>query len=268
MQNYNNPAPPPPPPRPPHGGYAAPPQPPAKKGMSTGVKVLLVAVVLVVGGGLLLALLGGVGVYYLSRQARETATARSNEALKGLTTGSGTTGGGANTTSGGAEAESPEPTAEQQAAIAGGQTAEWEQQEITWTVPQKWKKDTASSTQLMWSSPGSWDAAHLIVSISPMSESFPSDASLAAFYSGAEQRKKSGEVDEVRWVKLGGIKGIMFRESSPESPDSPQRLQWMGYRDYKGQKQLVNIMLATRGKDFARHEDALYGVLYSTRMSK
>jgi hypothetical protein len=42
----------------------------------------------------------------------------------------------------------------------------------------------------------------------------------------------------------------------------------MGHRDYKGQKQLVNIMLASRGKDFARHEDALYGILYSTELSK
>ena len=60
----------------------------------------------------------------------------------------------------------------------------------------------------------------------------------------------------------------MFRESSPESPDSPQRLQWMGYREYKGQKQLVNIMLASQGKYFARHEDALYGILYSTKLGR
>jgi len=72
----------------------------------------------------------------------------------------------------------------------------------------------------------------------------------------------------VRWLKLGGIKGVMFRESSPESPDSPQRLQWIGYRDYKGQTQYVTIMLASRGKDFARHEDALYGILYSTEFSR
>jgi hypothetical protein len=38
----------------------------------------------------------------------------------------------------------------------------------------------------------------------------------------------------------------------------------MGFRDYKGQKQMLNIMLASRGKYFARHEDALYGILYST----
>jgi hypothetical protein len=249
MQNYNNPAPPP-------GGFGIPPQPPAKKGMSTGIKVLIVVLILAVVGGVLLVVAGGGLAYYLSRRAQETASVRSGEALKGL-------GGG-----GGAEAEAPSPTAEQQAAIAGGQAAEWPQQEITWTVPQRWKKDSVSSTQFTWSSPGSEDAAHLIVSISPMAADFPAEVSIAAFYAGAEQRKRTGEVDEVRWVKLGGFKGVMFREASPESSDNPQRLQWMGYRDYKGQKQLVNIMLSSQGKYFARHEDTMYGVLYSTEMGE
>ena len=248
MQNYNN------PPQPPQG-YGMPPQPPAKKGMSTGVKVLIVCLVLVVGGGVLLVALGIGGVYYLSRRAQDAATS-SNPALKGL---KGT---------GPAEAEPPKPTAEQQSAIAGGQSAAWDQQEISWTVPQKWKKYSAESTGFMWRSPGSWDAASLIVNISPMSADFPAETSIAAFYAGAEQRKRNGEVSEVRWLKLDGIKGVMFRESAPESADNPQRLQWMGYRDYKGQKQLVNIMLASRGKDFARHEDAMYGILYSTKLGK
>jgi hypothetical protein len=255
MQNYNNAA---PPPQPPHGGYGAPPQPPAKKGMSTGVKVLIVVLVLVVGGGILVTLLAAGGVYYLSRQAQDTASARSTEALKGLTKGT--------TSSGGAEAEAPSPTAEQQAAIAGGQTAEWPQQEITWTVPQKWKKYTAESQSFMWRSPGSWDAASLIVSVAPMSSDFPAEISLNSYYDSYSRDKQ--KYTEVRWLKLGGVKGVMFREASPEGADDPQRLQWLGYRDYKGQKQLVNIMLASQGKYFAQHEDTMYGVLYSTEMGE
>jgi hypothetical protein len=250
MQNYNNPSQPPP-------GYGAP--PPVKKGMSTGAKVLVAVLVLVVGGGALLLALGVGGYFWLRSRVQQVATTAAGERpVSGLTGSS----------SAGADAEPPTPTADQQAAIAGGQTAEWEQQEITWTVPQKWKKDAAGSNQLTWSSPGSWDAAHLIVSISPMSADFPADLSIKAFYSGAEQRKKQGEVDEVKWIMLDGVKGVLFRESSPESPDSPQRLQWMGYRDYKGQKQLVNIMLASQGKYFARHEDAMYGILYSTKLGQ
>ncbi|MDT5269689.1 MAG: hypothetical protein QOH49_1875 [Acidobacteriota bacterium] len=257
MQNYNNPA---SPPGPPQGGYGMPPQPPAKKGMSTGVKVLLVALVLVIGGGVLLVALVGGSLYYFSRKAQETASARSTDALKGLTKGRGGSSSSAD------EAEAPSPTAEQQAAIAGGQTAQWEQQEISWTVPQKWKKSTAESQSFMWRSPGSWDAASLIVSVAPMSADFPTDISLQTYYDSFKRDKQ--KYAEVRWLKLGDAKGVMFREASPEKPDDPQRLQWIGYRDYKGQKQYVTIMLASQGKYFAQHEDTMYGVLYSTEMGE
>ena len=72
----------------------------------------------------------------------------------------------------------------------------------------------------------------------------------------------------MRWLKLDGVKGVMFREAAPETSDSPQRLQWMGYRNYKGQTQLVNIMLSSEGKYFTQNEDAMYGILYSTKMTK
>jgi hypothetical protein len=251
MQNYNSAQQPPP-----QGGYnQMPQQPPAKKGMSTGLKVLIGFLVVGVVGGVLVTALAIGGLYWFSRRAQEVAGS-SRPALSGL----------AGTASGGAEAEPPNPTAEQQSAIAGGQTAGWEQQEIGWTVPQKWKKTSADSTSLMWRSPGSWDAASLIASISPMAPDFPAELSLKAYYD-AHQRDKQ-KYSEVRWLKLDGVKGVMFRETAPENADGAQRLQWLGYRDYKGQKQLVNIMLASRGKDFARHEDALYGILYSTKLGQ
>jgi len=251
MQNYNNPA--PPPPQPPYG---APPQPPAKKGMSTGVKVLIVVLILAVGGGVLLVV-GGAGLlFYLRGRAPQTATTGGGGVVKGLS----------GSTSAGSEAEPPSPTAEQRAAIAGGQTAQWAQQEISWTVPQKWKKYSAESTSFMWRSPGSWDAASLIVNISPMDSSFPAEMSLKSYYDTYSKDKQ--KYTDVRWLKLGGVKGVIFREASPEGADDPQRLQWLGFRDYKGQKQMVNIMLASQGKYFAQHEDTMYGVLYSTEMGE
>jgi hypothetical protein len=30
--------------------------------------------------------------------------------------------------------------------------------------------------------------------------------------------------------------------------------------------QLVNLLLASRGKDFSHHEDAMFGILYSTKI--
>ena len=168
--------------------------------------------------------------------------------------------------SGGVVAEHGEATAAQQAALEGGQQIKWDQQGMSWTVPPKWTEASNESKMFVWRSPGTWDAATLNVNISPMDESFPTDASIKAFYDGAKTRAKNGEVDELKWVEIDGLKGVQFRESNPEKPDGFRRLQWMAYRKYAGQVQLVNLMLSTSGKDFERHKDAMYGILYSTKI--
>ena len=99
-----------------------------------------------------------------------------------------------------------------------------------------------------------------------MDEKFPTDISINAFYDGAQTRAKNGEVDEVKWLAIDGLKGVEFREANPEKPDGFRRLQWMAYRKFGGQVQLVNVMLATDGKDFQHHRDAMYGILYSTKL--
>jgi hypothetical protein len=165
-----------------------------------------------------------------------------------------------------AKPERGQPTAAQTAALAGGMEAKWERQGMSWTVPPNWTDSTNESKTLVWRSPGS-DAASLIVSISPMDESFPVDVSIQAFFDGAKTRAKNGEVDELKWVEIDGLKGVQFREANPEKPDDHRRLQWMAYRKYTGQVQLVNLMLASTGEGFDRHKDAMYGILYSTKIA-
>jgi hypothetical protein len=164
------------------------------------------------------------------------------------------------------EAEHATPTAAQTEALAGGQTVQWDQQGMSWTVPPKWAQASNESKMLVWRSPGGSDAANLIVNISAMDESFPTDVSIKAFYDGAKTRAKNGEVDEVKWLEIDGLKGVEFRESNPETPDGIRRLQWMAYRKYAGQVQLVNLMLSSSGKGFPKHQDAIYGVMYSTKI--
>jgi hypothetical protein len=163
--------------------------------------------------------------------------------------------------------EHPKPTAAQIAALEGGQSASWERQGMSWSVPQKWVKATEEEKMYVWRSPGSWDAASLIVNISPMDESFPIESSLNAFHDQAMTRAKNGEVDELKWLEIDGVKGVEFREANPEKPDDQRRLQWIAYRKYGSQVQMINLMLATRGKDFDRHQDAMYGILYSTKVA-
>jgi len=179
---------------------------------------------------------------------------------------SNTSGGSGSSTESSGSVEHGTPTAAQTQALAGGKTAKWDQQGMSWTVPPNWTESSNESKSLLWRSPGGSEAANLIVSISPMDESFPTDISIKAFYDGAKTRAKNGEVDEVKWVEIDGLKGVQFREANPEKPDDIRRLQWMAYRKYNGQVQMVNLMLSSDGAGFTKHQDEMYGVMYSTKI--
>ena len=174
---------------------------------------------------------------------------------------------GSGSSSSGGSAEPGRATAEQMAALAGGQPIKWERQGMSWTVPSGWTEQENESKSFMWRSPGGADAASLIVNISPMSDDFPTDSANDASYQQAKDRAKNGEVDEVKWVEIDGLKGVQFREAIQEHPDAPRRLQWLSYRKYLGQVQGINVMLATQSKDFERHKNAMYGILYSMKIT-
>ena len=161
--------------------------------------------------------------------------------------------------------ETAKATAEQTAALSGGQEKKWDRQGMSWTIPPNWTEETNESKMFVMRSPGGGNAASLIVNISPMDENFPAD--VQPWFDQAESRAKNGEVDEVKFVEIDGLKGVLFREASPEKPDGHRRLQWMAYRKYTGQLQLVNVMLASEGKDFERHKNAMYGILYSMKVA-
>src|SRR5918996_2808198 len=167
---------------------------------------------------------------------------------KGSGSSSNSSGG---VTDNAAKPEPAQPTAAQTAALAGGSEAKWDRQGMSFTVPANWTETQEESKNLTWQSPGP-GAASLIVSISPMAGEFPVDASIQAFFDGAKTRAQNGEVDELKWVEIDGLTGVQFREANPEKPDGFRRLQWLAYRKYAGQVQMVNLMLASNGQDFPR----------------
>jgi hypothetical protein len=183
--------------------------------------------------------------------------------LKGRGSAGGT--GSSDSAASSGEAETPQPTAAQIAALAGGQNVSWDKQGMSWSLPPGWKETTNETKNFGWSAPG--NGAHLIVSISPMDESFPTESSIQAFYDGAKTRAKNGEVDELKWLEIDGLKGVQFRESNPEHADDSRRLQWLAYRKYAGQVQFVNVMVASSGAEFPKHQDEMYGILYSTKVT-
>ena len=159
--------------------------------------------------------------------------------------------------------EKPAPTSAQMAAIANGQDVKWDQQGISWTLPAGWKKQSSTTNTFNYSL---GTEVFLIVNISPMSADMPTDLSLNAFHEGAKARAKNGEVDEVKWLELDGVRGAEFRESKPQMGSDLRRLQWLTYRKYAGQTQNLNVMLSGTADNFAKHEDELYAILYSTKL--
>jgi hypothetical protein len=166
------------------------------------------------------------------------------------------------TGAGGDQVETPQPTAAETAALIGGQTVVWDEQGINWTLPPKWNK--MNSGKEMYQAGGG--GGFLIANIAPMAESFPVDASLKAMYDSGQTEYKNGKYEEVRWMSLDGVKGVLTRESMPEDQSDPRRLQWRGYRKYAGQTQYVSIIISTSGRDFAGKKDAFYGTMYSTKI--
>ncbi len=221
----------------------------------------------IAGLALLLASCSKVGQKFDQRNSGSpgAATSGGDASSSGASTTSAGSSSSADTT-GGQTVERPQPTAAQLAAIEGGQEAKWDQQGITWTVPKGWVKDRAETLMFNWRSPGGGDFGFLIANISPMGESFPTDISLKAMYDQTVERKKMGQVEDVRWLELDGVKGVTLREAPPENKEDPRRIQWMTYRKYAGQTQMIILTLSSTGRSFDKWQDALYGILYSTKL--
>jgi len=156
-------------------------------------------------------------------------------------------------------------TPAQEQAIAGGDTISWDQQGLSWTVPKGWKKMDVSKTSFNYQSP---DLAFLLVNISEMSDDFPMDSSLKAYYDQAMQQLKQGHYESVRMLNIDGIDGVEFVESAPEQKDGIRRHQWIGYRSYLGQKQMVNVMTSTDQSKFDKHKDDFAAIMYSMKTTK
>lgn len=189
-----------------------------------------------------------------------------SEKLKSISGGS-TSNSSSDTskTSAAGEAEQPKLSASQQSIIDSGSEVKWDDQGISWKLPQGWKKMDVKKESFNYGSP---DNAFLIASISVMANDFPSDISLKATYDSALQQLKNSKYENVRYVMIDGIKGVEWTEAMPEDKDGPRRFQWIAFRNYQGQNQQLNIMLSTRGSNFEKHRDDFPAVMYSMKIAK
>ena len=141
----------------------------------------------------------------------------------------------------------------------------WDDQGISWKLPSGWKKMDVKKETFNYQSP---DNAFLLVNISLLSDDFPIDASMKAYYDQAMQQLKNGKYESVKMVEVDGIPGVEFTEAPPEDKSGVRRHQWIAYRKYLGQTQQLNVMTSTVGTNFEKHRDDFQAILYSGKFTK
>ncbi len=106
----------------------------------------------------------------------------------------------------------------------------------------------------------------MLINISPLSEDFPVDSSIKANYDGTVTRMKNGEVERVRYLEIDGVRGVEFVEAKQDHKDASRRYQWLAFRKYAGQTQMLNFMLAANDSAFEKHRDEFAAILYSSKI--
>jgi len=156
-------------------------------------------------------------------------------------------------------------TSAQQAIQDGATETKWDDQGISWKLPASWKKMSATKQMFNYGSP---DNAFLIATISNLPDTVPAEISMKGTYESSLELLKQGKYEKVRWVEIDGVKGVEWWESMPEDKSGPRRHQWIGFRNYQGQNQQLNIMLSTKGSNFDKHRDDFPAVMYSMKIPK
>lgn len=150
--------------------------------------------------------------------------------------------------------------------LLDGEELKWEEQGLSWKLPKKgWGKNLQNRTMIQYGSPG---AGFLIVTIAPMTGDFPTDISLKANYTRGIEDLKNGKYKEVKYTEIDGLKGVETIETPPEDKGDAQRHQWISFREYGGQKQMLSVMVSTNGNNFEKQADTLQAILYSMGIVK
>lgn len=164
-----------------------------------------------------------------------------------------------------ADVEKAELTDKHKEILDGGEDVKWDEQGITFTVPDGWSKMSVKKESFNYGSP---KTGFLIGTISTMPANFPSDTSLEAQHSQALEQLKNGKYENVRWLEIDGVKGVEWVEAPKEDKGDPRRFQWIGFRNYQGQNQQVNVMVSTKSSEFDDKKDTYEAILHSMKFDQ
>jgi hypothetical protein len=146
-----------------------------------------------------------------------------------------------------------------------GSEAAWSEQGMSWKFPSNWPKMEVRKESFSYGAPA---VGFMNASISVMPADFPSETSIDATYTAALEQMKQGKYESVRWLEIDGVKGVEWLEAAPEDKDGIRRHQWIGFRNYQGQNQQLNVMVSTTGTKFDKQRDTFAAIMYSMKISK
>ncbi len=169
------------------------------------------------------------------------------------------------TSTDGTEVERAEMTSAQRTIADSSSDVMWDEQGISWKLPDGWKKMDVRKESFNYGSPAT---GFLIGTISTMPASFPAESSINATYESSLEQLKQGKYEAARWLEIDGVKGVEWVEAMPEDKDGPRRHQWIGFRNYQGQNQQLNIMVSTKGSAFDKQRDTFAAIMYSMKIPK
>jgi hypothetical protein len=136
---------------------------------------------------------------------------------------------------------------------------------MSWKFPSNWPKMEVRKESFSYGAPA---VGFMNASISVMPADFPSETSIDATYTAALEQMKQGKYESVRWLEIDGVKGVEWLEAAPEDKDGIRRHQWIGFRNYQGQNQQLNVMVSTTGTKFDKQRDTFAAIMYSMKISK
>lgn len=162
--------------------------------------------------------------------------------------------------------EPASPTPEQAAALRGGKAVTWEKQAMRFTVPADFSEAQVTDVSFWYQNTDGSIA--LVASANPLGYAVQPEAHLESLYSQQRPRLKSGTYDDLRYLEVDGVKGVVWRERPTDGQRTPRRLQWTAFRKHDGESQSIGVTITAPGDVFKKNEDLIYAILYSAKIAQ
>ena len=153
---------------------------------------------------------------------------------------------------------------------AGGARTTLDEQGLSFILPTGWRKDESAEAddgELAWRGLGKTKLSITVSIHKPEYGGRSIEEETERFY----RVHKEGGSEDARLLEIGGVRGVHFLvdgESWEVASGSPRRdfyrfIRWSAQRMYKGERQILSVILSAPVSSFSSQRDTLYGILNS-----